>query len=594
MTNTAHPWTLLFKLRNNIALDGDLELAQREIRVLVHSSPKPVDIGVLRAWLEAGWILPKDVALHRHGVVGYLVEHLRELPDLSRLFWRLSFCEQVFGLVPNNTYTQDALASIPAHFIRMRHVGELIAFMFIPFNAFAEWSDVVARRARSPKEVVAALNYLRNALVEETPPELPQSTRAVLSAKQTTGHLFHGLHVYKAKFFPRMARAFLNLCGGTVALDPFAGSGTALVEASVMGMPAMGVDIDPLSVAIARAKATILHDTGELADLISTIRMRLSAANKGQASLFEIAETPAPYGYTPNFLRRRLPEPVLREVETDVCTILNSLRGLPPHSPLHIALSDALCRKFKFRFLGLGYGRFSLTIQPRSVRQMFLDNLDYLSRSLAAWQWLRQHTSLKPASMTILHGDARQLPLEDSSVDCIVTSPPYMPASSGRESYLKSKAYAMTALGLITPDAVDKLEAEQIGSVQRAEGIADLPPLAQEIVEWMQNDPTRSVKAAATASYFVDLYESLREIHRVLKPGAKCAYVVARQHVFYRYKSREVVRVVENANIIAQIAERANLQVLEQIHVELQKQNSVARPRSLDSYYETVLLLRKP
>jgi hypothetical protein len=64
--------------------------------------------------------------------------------------------------------------------------------------------------------------------------------------------------------------------------------------------------------------------------------------------------------------------------------------------------------------------------------------------------------------------------------------------------------------------------------------------------------------------------------------------------VFYRYKTREIVRVVENAEITAQLAQQAGLEVEECLHVELKKQNSVARPRSQDAYYETVLMLKKP
>ena len=127
---------------------------------------------------------------------------------------------------------------------------------------------------------------------------------------------------------------------------------------------------------------------------------------------------------------------------------------------------------------------------------------------------------------------------------------------------------------------------------QRAGESDDLPEDARAVVEWVQSDPTRCVKAA-TASYFVDLRESLREVRRVLKSGGKCAYVVARRHVFYRYQSREVVRIVESADLTAQLALQAGLRLLELVHVELQKQNTVARPRSLDAYYETIVLLQR-
>lgn len=582
-------WNLFFKLRNNIALEGDVELARREILTLTGARVEPIDEETLHALCVHGWLLPKDSAIHREGTVGFRCTGV--VPDLPYLFWRLSFCEQVLAIAPNDDIA--AFGSLPARLTRIRlHNGRACA-VFIPFSAIAEWSDVVARRTKSPKDAVALINALVGSVVAPNPAALSQNIKTIVCAKQTTGHLFHGLHVYKAKFFPRMARAFINLCGGTTLLDPFAGSGTALVESSVMGIPAIGVDIDPLSVAIAQAKAQLLNDDGSAGEAIADVLCRLDGTAKGQLSMFDIAETAAAYNITPRFLRHRIPEPELREVETDVATILNTLRPLPACSPLHIALSDALSRKFKFRFLGLGYGRFSLTIQPRRVRAMFVDNLHYLSRSLEVWRWLKTQTGVRPAPIRVLRGDARQLPLEDSSVECIITSPPYMPASSGRENYLKSKAYAMTALGLITPDAVDTLEAEQIGSVQRVGAPEDLPEDVRAVVEWMQNDPTRCVKAPATASYFADLRESLREVRRVLVPGGKCAYVVARRHVFYRYRSREVVRTVESADLTAQLAVQAGLCLLGLVHVELQKQNTVARPRSLDAYYETVVLLQK-
>jgi hypothetical protein len=109
----------------------------------------------------------------------------------------------------------------------------------------------------------------------------------------------------------------------------------------------------------------------------------------------------------------------------------------------------------------------------------------------------------------------------------------------------------------------------------------------------MIGDETRKVKAAATASYFVDLIKSLAAIRRVLRPGGRCAMVIARQHTFYRYQSREVVRIIENAAIVSELAKKEHLEVENALHVELNKQNTVARPCSLDAYYETVLVLKR-
>jgi tRNA (guanine10-N2)-dimethyltransferase len=54
---------------------------------------------------------------------------------------------------------------------------------------------------------------------------------------------------------PRMARTLVNLSGvepGEVLLDPFAGTGGTLIEASLLGVRALGLDVDPLMLRGAR------------------------------------------------------------------------------------------------------------------------------------------------------------------------------------------------------------------------------------------------------------------------------------------------------------------------------------------------------
>lgn len=68
--------------------------------------------------------------------------------------------------------------------------------------------------------------------------------------------LTHYLFRYPAKFHPPVVRVLLDryTSPGSTVLDPFVGSGTLLVEAMAAGRNAIGVDVDPVAIAVSRAK----------------------------------------------------------------------------------------------------------------------------------------------------------------------------------------------------------------------------------------------------------------------------------------------------------------------------------------------------
>lgn len=73
--------------------------------------------------------------------------------------------------------------------------------------------------------------------------------------------LIHNIHPYPAKFIPRVPRELIRLFhpgdSSTVA-DIFSGSATTLVETVSAGLPAVGVDLNPLAILIAKVKTTPL------------------------------------------------------------------------------------------------------------------------------------------------------------------------------------------------------------------------------------------------------------------------------------------------------------------------------------------------
>ncbi len=85
-----------------------------------------------------------------------------------------------------------------------------------------------------------------------------------LREKDTTKHV-HRLHPYKGKFIPQLVEYFIDehtdkfkhkvyFRKGDIVLDPFMGSGTALVQANELGIHSIGIDISQFNCLIAKSK----------------------------------------------------------------------------------------------------------------------------------------------------------------------------------------------------------------------------------------------------------------------------------------------------------------------------------------------------
>jgi len=71
----------------------------------------------------------------------------------------------------------------------------------------------------------------------------------------------HGIHTYPAMFIPQVARRLLETYTkeGDTICDIFCGSGTALVESKLLGRSIYGIDLNPLAIFLAKAKTTPIN-----------------------------------------------------------------------------------------------------------------------------------------------------------------------------------------------------------------------------------------------------------------------------------------------------------------------------------------------
>ena len=83
-----------------------------------------------------------------------------------------------------------------------------------------------------------------------------------LDGKYSTGYATHSLFPYRGKFHPQLIRALLNILDikpGHTVLDPMAGSSTVAVEANLLGIDSISVDLSPFCELMGKVKTFSLN-----------------------------------------------------------------------------------------------------------------------------------------------------------------------------------------------------------------------------------------------------------------------------------------------------------------------------------------------
>jgi tRNA G10 N-methylase Trm11 len=411
-------------------------------------------------------------------------------------------------------------------------------------------------------------------------------------------YLTHPLHKYKAKFFPRMARALVNFTAPDAGqvLDPFVGSGTLLLESTLMGVPSTGLDIDPLSVVIAGNKVAGLNvETAEFDSAVEAFGLAVAMSDMRESDVCG-----NPY-VIPEFLGRKMPE-TREQIESEITVARNALLRVEPGGAkelARVALSHAVATKISLRWMGTGDNRFSLAVAKRPVAAILGSQLKKIRAALVQRDELLASGALdltRLAAASATTGDVRAMQFESETFEGIVTSPPYLPASSGRETYLRSRAPSLVAMGLLTEQEITERDRSMIGSILRSPSgeRTVLPTEVSALVEWMKPQRARAPKAVPTGVYFHDLAASLKEMGRVLAPGGTLAMVLSSSHTFYDLVTRKTVRTLEMPAAVSEMIDEPQneipLKVDRVVQIELPKMDFAARPASRGRYSESIIL----
>jgi hypothetical protein len=258
-----------------------------------------------------------------------------------------------------------------------------------------------------------------------------------------------------------------------------------------------------------------------------------------------------------------------------------------------------LTKKLRLRFVGIGNGRFTFDVAKVRVLELFIKKTHHVAAICETFGWMKS-CGVELGDVEAIRGSALELSkhCKKNSVDLVLTSPPYIPASSGREHYARARAIPLVLTGAASLDELESLDRDFIGemsSTEDTEGkLSTMPESVGASLNFLSGNEQRRPKFLPTLQYYVDLRNVLTHVNECLSPDGKAVFVVAKSHTFYIHKTKEILHSVDSPAALCEIGQQAGLGVEEVIDVPLSKSGGLnARPRSTDEYAETVIVFRK-
>lgn len=319
------------------------------------------------------------------------------------------------------------------------------------------------------------------------------------AARQSTRYSTHGLHEYKGKFHPQIARYLMsrsNLNIDSLVFDPFAGSGTVLIEAIHFGCNALGLEANPLAVLVANSKIRLLtcpdRDLRRFNIITADAIRDLHSTKTIERDASILRMTTEQLKYLKSWFPPRILGKLLKFRSNCHSRLSPEFAGIAD-----VIMSSIVREVSQQDPADLRIRRRKQPIVDAPVEELLKANLDVVMvRAIGA----RNLLGHRPSLAQVVFGDSRN-PLErlrsglnilgQQKVSTIITSPPYATALP----YVDTCRLSLVMLGLCSPSELKSLERLQIGNreISRAERtrveeeadrtLAELPRTVRQFVQ---------------------------------------------------------------------------------------------------------------
>jgi DNA modification methylase len=349
----------------------------------------------------------------------------------------------------------------------------------------------------------------------------------------------HGWFTYPAGYSYKLVEikiAEANLNSKSLVLDPFLGSGTTCIASKMLGIPSIGYEAHPFVNQITKAKLNWEIDTDLFRTTIKNFSKLVEKRIDSESPKIDLSKVPEllPKCYSEKTLQELLFIWKLARKSIENPDYLSLIKVGMTHT-LRVVSSAGTGWPYiaPTKYAGKKIDRPALPNLLSRLNQMASD-LDFVSSE-----------RIGRAKANLVEGDSRKMSkIKDSSVDLVVTSPPYLNnfdyADRTRlEMYFFEDA---TSWGDITNKVRDKLviaaTTQVNGAMFKDELLrSEIKGVAPKVYEKLSKtiDSLSSEKKIKkgkknydwmVAGYFNDIYEVLEECSRVMKKGSQMHWVL--------------------------------------------------------------------